>query len=83
MLYCLGEDADDVLTSTNISDENRKKYTEVLAKFDGHFKVHNNVILECVQFNRRVQEDDESVEQLSPGYTTFQRTANMPNCRRR
>ena len=39
LLYCLGEDADDVRTSTNISDKNRKKYTEVLAKFDGHFKV--------------------------------------------
>ena len=47
LLYCLGEDADDVLTSTNISDKNRKKYTEVLAKFDGHFKVRKNVILEC------------------------------------
>ena len=30
LLYCLREDADNVLTSTNISDENKKKYTEVL-----------------------------------------------------
>ena len=64
LLYCLREDADNVLTSTNISDENRKKYTEVLAKFNGHFKVHKNVILEHARFNRRSQEDDESVEQF-------------------
>ena len=29
-LYCLGTDADDVLTTTHISDDNRKKYDEVL-----------------------------------------------------
>ena len=64
LLYCLGEDADDVRTSTNISDKNRKKYTEVLAKFDGHFKVRKNVILEFARFNRRVQDDDDDVEQF-------------------
>jgi len=39
LLYCLGDDADNVLTSTNISEENHKKYVEVLGKFDGHFKI--------------------------------------------
>jgi len=28
----LGEEADDILESTNITDEDRKKYSEVLAK---------------------------------------------------
>ena len=28
LLYCLGPDADDVLTSTNIGDDNRKKYSK-------------------------------------------------------
>ena len=46
LLYCLGEDADDILTSTNISVESRKKYADVLAKFDAHFHVCKNVILE-------------------------------------
>ena len=39
LLYCLGEQADDVLVSTNISEESRKKYDDVLAKFDAHFRV--------------------------------------------
>lgn len=64
LLYCLGEDADDVLTSTNISDESRKKYTDVLAKFDAHFQVRKNVIFERAWFNCRVQEHEESVEQF-------------------
>ena len=33
LLYCLGE-ADDVLTSTNITGESRKKFADVLEKFD-------------------------------------------------
>ena len=57
LLYCLGEEADDILTSTNITDENRKRYSEVMAKFDGHFKVRKNVIFERARFNRRKQED--------------------------
>ena len=35
LLYCLGEEADDVLSSTNIKADDRKKYETVLAKFDG------------------------------------------------
>ena len=58
-----GEDANDVLTSTNISEENRKKYVDVLGKFDSHFKVHKNVIFDHARFNARVQVEGESIEQ--------------------
>ena len=64
LYFCLREDANDILTSTNISNESRKKYTDVLAKFDAHFQVCKNMIFECVQFNRRVQEHEESVERF-------------------
>ena len=64
LLYCLDEEADDVLISTNISEESRKKYDDVLAKFDAHFRVHKNIIFKTVGFNRRTQEDDESVDQF-------------------
>ena len=43
-LYCVGEEAEDVLTSTNITAQNRKKYDKVLGKFDDFFKVRKNVI---------------------------------------
>ena len=34
LLYALGEDAEDVLLSTNILEDNRKKYAEVMLKLD-------------------------------------------------
>ena len=55
LLYCLGEEADDVLMLTNISMESRKKYNDVLAKFDAHFKVRKNIIFERVRFNCRTR----------------------------
>ena len=48
-LYCLGENAEDVLDTTCISVENKKKYSKVI---DNHFKVRKNVIYECAQFNK-------------------------------
>lgn len=63
MLYCLGEQAEDVLSSTGISEENRKKYSDVLSKFDGYFWVCKNVIFECAHFNRRNQLPDKTAEE--------------------
>ena len=62
LLYCL-EEADDVLTSTNISAADRKKYISVVAKFDSFFKVRRNVIFEQARFNKRNQLDGKSAEQ--------------------
>ena len=45
LLYCLGEQAEDVLSSTGISEDDRKKYSEVMSKLDDYFKVRKNVIL--------------------------------------
>ena len=63
LLYCLGEEADDVLSSTNITEAQRRRYTDVLSKFDSFFQVTKNVILEQDRFNRRIQQEGESAEQ--------------------
>ena len=63
LLYCLGPDAEDVLVSTNINSEERKKYCDVVKKLDDFFKVRRNVIFERVRFNRRSQLDGEAVDQ--------------------
>ena len=60
LLYCLGNEAEDVLRSTNISEEDRKKYKEVRAKFDAFFQVQENVIFERARFNRRNQLEGQS-----------------------
>ena len=63
LLYCLGGEADDVLRMTNITTEERKKYTTVIEKFDSHFKVRRNLIFERARFNKRDQMEGESTEQ--------------------
>ena len=62
-LYCLGEEAEGVLTSTNATDDERKVYDTVVEKFDAFFKVRRNVIFERARFNRRNQLDGETAEQ--------------------
>ena len=64
LLYSMGEEAEDILRSTNISDDERKVYQTVLDKFDQFFKVRKNVIFERAKFNRRCQGDNKSAEQF-------------------
>jgi len=63
LLYCMGESAGDVLTSTKIAAEDRKKYQSVVKKFDEFFDIRRNVILERAKFNCRNQRVGESAEQ--------------------
>lgn len=60
----MGENAEDTLASTDITNDDRKKYTQVIAKFDAFFQVRKNVIFERARFNRRNQEGGESAEQF-------------------
>ena len=41
----MGEEAEDVLNSTNITTEERKVFDEVVKAFDGFFQIRVNVIL--------------------------------------
>ena len=62
LLYCMGEEAEGVLASTNISEDSRKKYKDVMAGLDGYFQVRKNLLYERAKFNRRDQRDGESAE---------------------
>ena len=62
LLYCLGEEANDVLASTNISNEDKKLFDKVMEKFDEFFNVRHNVIFERARFNQRNQLPGESAE---------------------
>ena len=59
----MGEEAEDVLSSTNISVDDRKKYSTVMGKFDEYFRVRKNVIFERARFNRRHQLPSETAEE--------------------
>ncbi len=60
----MGEEAGDVLASTNITQDQRKKYADVMSKFDGFFQVRRNVIFERARFNTHYQRDGELIEQF-------------------
>ena len=64
LLYCLGEEAEEVLDTTRISEDDRKKYQKVVGEFDKYFKVRKNVIYECAQFNQRNQLSDEPADRF-------------------
>lgn len=61
-VYCLGEDAEDILRSFTLTDEDKKKYDKVKDAFEAFFKVRKNVIYERARFNLRNQGDGESID---------------------
>ena len=64
LLYCMGETAEDVLTSIDSSGDNRKKFDSVITKFDSFCKVRKNVVFERVWFKCHSQEDGESAAEF-------------------
>ena len=46
LLYCLGEEAENVLASTYITDEEKNDYDTVILKFNSFFKIRKNVTFE-------------------------------------
>ena len=62
LIYAMGDQADDILTSFKLSTSQLKQYHTVKTKFDEHFVVRRNIIFERAKFNRRRQEDGETVD---------------------
>ena len=58
----MGDQADDNLLSFGLSDENKKKYDTVKAKFESHFIKCHNPIYETAKFNQWKQLPGESVD---------------------
>ena len=62
LMYCMGDEADDILSSLGLSDDDKKSYDTVKTKLEGHFVKRRNIIYERVKFNQRRQEEGESVD---------------------
>ena len=58
LLYCLGEESNDILTSTGVIDEERKSYKDVLRKFDSFLKYAEMLFLNghCLTDNIKMRE---------------------------
>ena len=62
LVYTMGDEADDILTSLGLTDEQKKEYEMVKDKFEAHFVKRRNTIFERAKFNQRRQEEGESVD---------------------
>ena len=61
LIYTMGDEADDVLSSFSLTEEERKKYKTVKDKFESYFVKKRNKIFERAKFNQRIQLEGEPV----------------------
>ena len=62
LVYCMGDETDDILSSLGLSEDDKKSYDTVKTKLNGHFVKRKNLIYERARFNQRMQEEGESVD---------------------
>ena len=65
LIYSMGDEADDILKSFSLEEEDSKKYHIVKGKFESHFVKRRNTIYERAKFNQRKQEVGEPVDNVS------------------
>ena len=58
----MGNDADDILCSFHLTEEQKKNYDTVKEKFDSHFVKKRNTIFKRACFNMRKQEEGEPAD---------------------
>ena len=58
----MGNQAEDILLSFRLTNEEAIKYTTVVEKFGQYFIKRRNIIYECSKFNQCVYESDETVD---------------------
>ena len=62
LIYCMGDEADDILRGLTLSADQRHTYQGVRDGLQGFFVVKKNVIYERAKFNMRNQREGESVD---------------------
>ena len=62
LVYTMGTEAEDVLTSFGLSDADAENYGIVKERYQGHFVHKRNPIYERARFNKRTQEPGETVD---------------------
>jgi hypothetical protein len=62
LIYTMGTEADDIIQSLGISEEEQKRYDVVKQKLENFFIIKRNVIFERAKFNLRCQQENEPVE---------------------
>ena len=61
LIYTMGDEAEDILSSFRLTEEQEKSYNTVIDKFEAHFVKQKNTIFERAKFNRWKQSKNEPV----------------------
>ncbi|UYV80387.1 K02A2.6-like [Cordylochernes scorpioides] len=61
LVYCMGDNADDILLSCKIASDQLENYDKVIECFESHFIPRRNIIYERARFNQRCQQEGEKV----------------------
>ena len=78
----MGDKDEDIFNSFNLTADEAKTYKTVLDKFDNHFVISRNIILERAKFNSRRQEAGETAEAfISTPFISYQKRANSATSR--
>lgn len=64
LIYCMEDEADDVLRGQPLSDAQRQEYETVKETFSRFFVPKKNVIYERARFNQSLQQTNEPVDNL-------------------
>ena len=64
LVYTMGDEAEDILRSFSMTEEEQSKFNKVQEKFEDHFVKRRNVIYERAKFNKRKQEQGEPVDKF-------------------
>lgn len=62
LIYCMGDEADDILRGQDLTDAQRQQYALVKNTFETYFVPRKNVIYERAKSNRRVQQPGKAVD---------------------
>ena len=71
LICCMGSEADEICSSFQLSDDNKKKFNVVNKKFDRYFIPKRNDIFERAKFNKRRQNEGESVDHFITALRTL------------
>ncbi|UYV61381.1 OXSM [Cordylochernes scorpioides] len=64
LVYCMGDNADDILLSCKIASDQLENYNIVIECFESHFIPRHNIIYERARFNQRCQQEGEKVNEF-------------------
>ncbi|XP_042070448.1 uncharacterized protein LOC121812411 [Haplochromis burtoni] len=62
LIYCMGDEADDILRGQALSDIQRQQYQAVRDTLEMYFVPRKNIIYERARFNQRTQQANETVD---------------------